>query len=917
MKTMNRILSVMLAILLTLGMAPTSAHAAYTPGELTEERVIWEKLHFYYDGNGHCPVVTVLGIDDVVLTENEDYVLECGYYYDDGTTTEFVPLMEYPVEIGVYVCRLNAIGDYFNNEEIASEFEIEECPWGEPVKNGGVINYVDANGTTSAEVSKPNADANGLIWLKEESGGASTWYGMDNSDGAFEEGSRFWVRWLREEEGPQAFAAYYAQLDDEHKNNIKDGHLRIFLIGVTNPSGNEYHKLNQPVDCVFVDNWAGNSLEAVFISEQSDEAIETQPALSHFVPLDDGDEIPLNELLVSFPISHFSPYAVYEKKNDSQAKTGESVWWSYDDSTDTLTISDSPAEGRQEFTVEAQQRADVYNMPWNIPDKGYSKMKTVIIDGNPRPGYMNVWFCNAHDLTEIRNLRQLDTSCVTSMADLFNSCTELTQIDLSGFQTANVTNFSGMFVSCDKLSALDLSSFDTTAATDLSGMFYSCDALTDLDISGFSIQNNINCTEMFMLCESLKTLKLFSVKSGCSMTVYRMFSGCSALETIYAPCTSVWPDRETGSHVFLNCDKLSGGKGSAFSTYGGYRGGMLRFDGGEDAPGYLTAMHDWKSHGMRKAFCTSEGYADYQCQRCLDTKRETIPINPDNHGYVVRFAGQNATCTEEGTRDYYRCNWCKKKYLDKACSEEFFNDADLIIPATGHAYVNHAAQAPTCTAVGWNAYQTCANCDYTSYSEISATGHAYVDHAAQAPSCTAIGWNAYQTCANCDYTSYSEISATGHAYVNHAAQAPTCTAIGWNAYQTCANCDYTTYSEIPANGHTDGVVVIENKIDATCESSGSYDEVVYCADCGTELSRENVTVPATGHEDADNDGKCDHGGEQMTGDDHCRLCGKIHDKHTIRGVVTGWFHTLIYYAKTYVDPVLAILWVSFLTMLFP
>lgn len=34
---------------------------------------------------------------------------------------------------------------------------------------------------------------------------------------------------------------------------------------------------------------------------------------------------------------------------------------------------------------------------------------------------------------------------------------------------------------------------------------------------------------------------------------------------------------------------------------------------------------------------------------------------------------------------------------------------------------------------------------------------------------------------------------------------------------------------------------------AACEANGSYDTVVYCADCGEELSRETVTIPMTPH----------------------------------------------------------------------
>lgn len=35
------------------------------------------------------------------------------------------------------------------------------------------------------------------------------------------------------------------------------------------------------------------------------------------------------------------------------------------------------------------------------------------------------------------------------------------------------------------------------------------------------------------------------------------------------------------------------------------------------------------------------------------------------------------------------------------------------------------AKTPTCTEPGWNAYETCSRCDYTTYTEINALGHSY------------------------------------------------------------------------------------------------------------------------------------------------------------------------------------------------
>ncbi|MCQ5178158.1 hypothetical protein, partial [Faecalibacterium prausnitzii] len=85
------------------------------------------------------------------------------------------------------------------------------------------------------------------------------------------------------------------------------------------------------------------------------------------------------------------------------------------------------------------------------------------------------------------------------------------------------------------------------------------------------------------------------------------------------------------------------------------------------------------------------------------------------------------------------------------------------------------------TEIGWDAYETCSRCDYTTYAELPAQ-HDLRHHAAKAPTCTGIGWDAYDTCSRCDYTTtYVELPALNHALEQHEAQAPTCTEIGWDA----------------------------------------------------------------------------------------------------------------------------------------
>ena len=123
-----------------------------------------------------------------------------------------------------------------------------------------------------------------------------------------------------------------------------------------------------------------------------------------------------------------------------------------------------------------------------------------------------------------------------------------------------------------------------------------------------------------------------------------------------------------------------------------------------------------------------------------------------------------------------------------------------------------------------SAKAVCVTCG-AEYGEKDSNNHALVHHEAKAPTCTEIGWNAYDTCSRCDYTTtYQELPALNHDLVRHVAQAPTCTEKGW-AYDTCSRCDHTTYAELPALNHDYQAVTV----DPTCEADGYT--VFTCSRC--------------------------------------------------------------------------------------
>ena len=66
-------------------------------------------------------------------------------------------------------------------------------------------------------------------------------------------------------------------------------------------------------------------------------------------------------------------------------------------------------------------------------------------------------------------------------------------------------------------------------------------------------------------------------------------------------------------------------------------------------------------------------------------------------------------------------------------------------------------ETPTCTKG-----KTCEKCG-AEYGEKDPNNHDLVHHDAKAPSCTEIGWNAYEACSRCNYTTtYQELPALNH-----------------------------------------------------------------------------------------------------------------------------------------------------------
>lgn len=135
---------------------------------------------------------------------------------------------------------------------------------------------------------------------------------------------------------------------------------------------------------------------------------------------------------------------------------------------DGITSWDASDTGDDGSTSPAWKFALGENGMW------VDKVTKVVFDpsfADARPKTCFAWFDCFRKLETIEGLEYLNTSEVTSMAWMFETCMNLTSLDLINFNTSNVTDMSNMFAGAVGMTTLDLSSFNTAKVTSTQCMF--------------------------------------------------------------------------------------------------------------------------------------------------------------------------------------------------------------------------------------------------------------------------------------------------------------------------------------------------------------------------------------------------------------------------------------------------------------
>lgn len=134
--------------------------------------------------------------------------------------------------------------------------------------------------------------------------------------------------------------------------------------------------------------------------------------------------------------------------------------------------------------------------------------------GDKNPGCQSLFYLyKGSSLDNVIN--KIDTSKVTTMSSMFDSCSNL--ISIPEFNTSSCTNMMGMFSDCRALTTIP--QLDTSHVTDASWMFFQCYNL--VTIPPLDLSSCTSTARMFESCYALQTVPELDTSKVTNM--YQMF----------------------------------------------------------------------------------------------------------------------------------------------------------------------------------------------------------------------------------------------------------------------------------------------------------------------------------------------------------------------------------------------------------
>lgn len=472
-------------------------------------------------------------------------------------------------------------------------------------------------------------------------------------------------------------------------------------------------------------------------------------------------------------------------------------------------------------------------------------------------------FCVCQDLKAL-NVTNWDVSNVTDMDSTFVACYGLTELDVSNWNTGNVTIMKELFMACKNLTALDVSNWDVSKVEDMQIMFRGCENIEYLNLSNWDVSSvtkfgGTYTDSMFDMCGSLRVIDFFrtdNIKDGVKL--------CK-IPTWF----------KDGEYI---------------------RGEKMYLD--DDKDGVVTYKD------ICKAFIPniSESYR-YVMANNIEIPENTLAYINDNYT-IVNIIEPSDDDKASGPNEYDP-GYGKYKSTGYYLVKDFYIAGDKLVDETDSLNKKGRSRLYTLTMDGKTVYAFAGvpsrsrgdDGEYDTEDDYMYWAYGPLNFFLWRPSYSNSSISLDET-----YEMYKEFIkySTGEKVIldkdewtlNKRLEKD----IMFEAYKfrlanfkltlkdehgTVLYSDYLQYktdisdilsqygtnwldsegkentvTSMPleamtlslAHVHVEASPVKENQVAATCTYKGHYDEVVYCSDCGAELSREEIDIPALGHE---------------------------------------------------------------------
>ena len=446
------------------------------------------------------------------------------------------------------------------------------------------------------------------------------------------------------------------------------------------------------------------------------------------------------------------------------------------------------------------------NLTWKLYEdgtlniSGTGAMKDYNADDNPSPAYNN---------SKVKKI--VIEKGVTSVGDYaFRSCNNLTSIMISNSVTS-IGN--SAFFYCTSLTSVTIPDNVTSienyafAYTGLKSITIP-DSVTNIgnyafagckDLTSITIPDSVTSigNSAFVGCKNLTSI---TIPDSVTSIGESTFKYCSNLKTISLSCKSSLKRNDFGEQAdlvsYTNQHLLTKTEAKAATC---------TEDGNKE---YWTCEH------CGKYFLSDD--ANPATATAVELSETVIPASHK----LTKVEAKDATCTEDGNKAYWTCEHCKKYFLSDDTNPETakaVEQAETVIPAS-HKLTKVEAKAATCTEDGNKEYWTCEHCkkyflsDDTNPAtakavELSETvipaSHKLTKVEAKAATCTEDGNIEYWTCEHCKKYFLSDdtnpetakaveqsetVISASHKLTKVEAKAATCTEDGNIEYWTCEHC---------------------------------------------------------------------------------------------------------------------------------